>query len=293
MLLFAWLKDKKFGNNYFEKVQELNVARSQAKDLVWLTWKQLVDKHGEDEAKARVKAGTILARKDPKDNRYWQFLGETDSQKLTIEQIRGLKVQNAGKLKGNAAHALQSSTQAQWNVDDATDIWDADDVDTGNFDLKALQGDPKDATEQDEDENEDEASDDLGLNKFLSNQSSSSKRKVQKGKNGPGQKDDSFNKKLEALTQLGDADSHDKAMRKLSTMHSLLSKQELSLKMAKKNVTGANVKKLDTVHNNIIKYIDCISKMVVTKPKMEIIKKTLLSAAAASKAANVFLSVKK
>lgn len=287
MLLFAWLKEKKFGNHYFQKAQALNVSRKQDNKLTWMTWKELTEKHGEAEAKARVKAGTVLARKDPKDNRFWQFLGETESQTLSVEQLKSLKVENAGKLKASHGLSLAGSMQGHWDLEDARDLWTEDRVDTGGFDFADLQDDDEGT------DVEGEGTDDEGLSKFLNNPSSSSNEKHKKGKPEPSDKNESFNKKLSVLSQIEDGDSQDKALRKLSTMHSILSKQELSLRMAKTKGTGADAKKFNTIHSNVQKNIEVIGKMVETKPKIAIIKKALLSAASTSKAAREILSARK
>lgn len=294
MLLFAWLKEKKFGTHYVNLVQSLNITKKQVKDLTWLTWEQLKKKHGEVEAKARVKAGTCLARKDPSDPRFWQFLSETESQTLTLEQAKDLQVQNHGKVKGGSGKALIDALKKGFDFADSKDLWSPDDVDLNGLGIADLEGSElKDEEEDAEDDDEEsEGNGNLGLSKFLKSQGSKIKPKaVTKKPLG-----DKFVAKLETLTQVGDSDSTEKAMKKLAAMHSILSKQLLELKMANDKAQKASQlaesKKITVLTTQVEKFLDTIGKMVVAKPKLENIKKALVQAAATSKAAHNHLLAK-
>ena len=64
-------------------VVELMKSHLENSDSDVVDWcDKMKQKHGEDVAKSRVKAGATLARKDPKDPRLLQFLSETESAKV-------------------------------------------------------------------------------------------------------------------------------------------------------------------------------------------------------------------
>ena len=97
----------------FSKIYKVdrNRKNNREKEMKWLSWEELKLKYGEEESKQRVKAGTCFARRDPNDQRFWQFLAETESQKLSIDQQKDLQVQNSGSIKGTHFKALSNVRQ--------------------------------------------------------------------------------------------------------------------------------------------------------------------------------------
>ncbi|CAK9015255.1 Uncharacterized protein SCF082_LOCUS12675 [Durusdinium trenchii] len=73
-LLRCWImSDKTCGDRYREYVQEVTLSKEKGVKEKWLTLVQALNHWGKEELWARVQAGTILARKNPLDTRYWEF----------------------------------------------------------------------------------------------------------------------------------------------------------------------------------------------------------------------------
>lgn len=73
-LLHCWImSDKTCGDRYREYVQEVTLSKEKGVKEKWLTLVQALNHWGKEELWARVQAGTILARKNPLDTRYWEF----------------------------------------------------------------------------------------------------------------------------------------------------------------------------------------------------------------------------
>ena len=67
------MSDKTCGDRYREYVQEVTLSKEKGVKEKWLTLVQALNHWGKEELWARVQAGTILARKNPLDTRYWEF----------------------------------------------------------------------------------------------------------------------------------------------------------------------------------------------------------------------------
>lgn len=261
-------------------------------------------KHGEDEAKSRVKAGTIMARKDPKDPRFWQFLSETDSQQLSLDQQKCLKVQNLGQMKSDDAQRLVMSVKQQYEMADGEDFWNSEGVDLHGFDLKALQ--EKEDLNDEEDEPAEDAEPEPGSleallggkqSKHKPTSSSSKDKEVCKTASAASvstKNYDKLEKKLGTLSQCGDEETEAKAHRKLAAMHSFLSKQSLDLNVSvvaakqkmKTKVPAKLANDVETVQQKMAKQLELLSKSVTQNFKVEAVKKVLLKAAAVSKEAH-------
>ena len=63
-----------FTEMYFKQTATLTVGNKHKRGLDWSTWKQVCDRFGEEEAKSRLRAGTLTSRPDPSDQRYMQYL---------------------------------------------------------------------------------------------------------------------------------------------------------------------------------------------------------------------------
>lgn len=286
LLLFAWLKEKKFGKHYASTIQGISIHSRRSKELKWLSWEELKGKYGEDEAKQRVKAGTCFARRDPRDNRFWQFLAETESMSLTIDQMKELQVQNSGGIKSSSARELVGAMQNNFSLEDTRDLWNADDVDLQGFSLKDLEEAP-----EEDPENEEGEDDGSGIHSFLKGKeaasSSKAKNKGLKPKGGNLEEvRKKFAAKLENMTAVGDNEPHDKAQRRVANMHSLLTKQGQSLKMLSSKATGAGAKELSAAQANIGKHILAMDKLIGAKFTLDHVKKALVAAASASKKAH-------
>ncbi len=97
MLLIAYLKEGTCGEQYMMVMERLEVSKKTEKALKWVPWEECKRWYGEQEAKARVAAGTVPVRKCPRDQKYFEFLLVEDSTKLTSLQRR--VVETARKMK--------------------------------------------------------------------------------------------------------------------------------------------------------------------------------------------------
>ena len=76
--LWAWLKDPSWGKHFMERVNTLGIKQSHERSLKWLTYKQLCDKHGKDEADELIQSKSISMRANPKNPKFYQFLDEDE-----------------------------------------------------------------------------------------------------------------------------------------------------------------------------------------------------------------------
>ena len=112
-LLHAWVQnDKTCGDKYKEFLQSISLTKENAVTSAWLTANQALNHWGKDELWARVQAGTIQARKNPQDRRYWEFKAVTHTGKTKVTNNR---ITSAG-VKGKADKG--------WHQDFLTQDWD-------------------------------------------------------------------------------------------------------------------------------------------------------------------------
>jgi hypothetical protein len=73
--LIGWLLDKgQRKQHYREFFQSVSVVKSVIYVADWMTYEEAKGKYGTSELKERVDAGTILARRCPKDQKFFEFL---------------------------------------------------------------------------------------------------------------------------------------------------------------------------------------------------------------------------
>ena len=71
-LLFGWVVDgKKTGDSFKECLEQVSLVKAQT------DW-------GEEELRERVKGGTVIAKRDPADRRYWLFKANTQMEKTEV-----------------------------------------------------------------------------------------------------------------------------------------------------------------------------------------------------------------
>ena len=104
--LWAWLKDPAWGKHFMERVNTLTVSQKHNKKLSWLTYKQLCDKHGKDEADDLIKSKSIHMRANPKNNKFYQFLDEDEEFDISNERKKAFNASQKGDIKANAFKSL-------------------------------------------------------------------------------------------------------------------------------------------------------------------------------------------
>ena len=88
-LLRSFILDKgSIGKNYKTAMLAFESTEEKGGEVKFNTWKQQVDKHGKNEAVARLKAGTMKFRKSPTDPRFFEFLDSTEYHKWSQTKKR-------------------------------------------------------------------------------------------------------------------------------------------------------------------------------------------------------------
>lgn len=284
-LLFAFLKDGKIGAGYYKTMGSLTVSKSNTKELVWKTYKEITDKHGKEEADAMILAGTIAKKRSSQDRRFWVYLGVTETQTLTVQQRKAIEAHNDGKLKGQQFEALMDGATTV-EADDALleDLWAGD---CPGMDAKAIkaikdmEANPELGSEEEEEEEEEG-----GVPKKIGQGSQS------KGKSSLSGAKKSLAEKLDNLSNCAD-DSLQRAVNKASQMHSFLTKSLQGLKVSEKGNKGnklllpKHLTQLVSSKADLQKSLDQVDQVIVNRPPVEKIKKVLVVAAAACKKADV------
>ena len=296
MLLFAWLKDEKFGQGYISVMQSISMKRTNIRELTWLTWKELTDKHGADEAHGLVQSGAVLARPHPKDKRYWQFLSQTDTLSLTMEQKKELAGTTTGKATSKQIADLGQACSME--LDDQTwqDLWDGDAPAGMDWkDLKAL----KDTEDDDEDEGaESHLPPELQKHLGIQFREKGKNPKDKEAKDPKEPKESTIDKRLDSITQMGDDDDTKKAMNKVSMMHSLLCKLLQNIKITNKSMGKSSQhreagEKAMQAADKVNKQIQVVDKMLLSKSSVPSIKKSLVVAAKVAKEGNESINMMK
>jgi hypothetical protein len=228
--LWAWLKDPAWGKHFMERVNTLTVSQKHKKKLSWLTYKQLCDKHGKDEADDLIKSKSIHMRANPKNNKFYQFLDEDEEFDISNERKKAFNASQKGDIK---ATAFKSLCAGFGNIT--------------NDEMESLHAQPdfNDQSEEDEDDENEQTALPSALKKLMGLKKTKNKSNVPdppnsgKGSSGTG-KDlkgasndpNGDDKKLKTkildemkatCTVLGE-DDKSAVLAKASKMHSILSK---------------------------------------------------------------------
>ncbi|CAK0906702.1 unnamed protein product, partial [Prorocentrum cordatum] len=162
-LLKKWILDKgKCGNHYLGYLQEINLDKSRKVEEDWVPFATAEKRWGKEELAARVKSGTIRARRDPKDTRFWEFQVVTDMTSVTCSFQKKLQ------LRSDSKKAVDNKTFHRFQVADPTKLDEHDFMIQDN--------------EVDDSEVEDDAGDiDVDLAKTLGIKNSKGKGNAPKG----------------------------------------------------------------------------------------------------------------
>ena len=311
LLLFAWLKDSGFGSNFMNVMTSIEATNKKGSKFAWKTWKEICDKHGEDEARAMVKAGTIASRKNPADNRFYQFLSQEDTVKLTLQQRVQVSGVQSGKVSSAELSAFSGAAMGDLDENMMEDLLKRQGMpDLPLQDIKALKkGKEKDEEGEDAEGEAEEEDDAEGLPPDLAatiglGKSSGGKPKG-KAKATPEEQQHKkeeqekaklekerlqFEKKVDVHSQVGDKDSQAKATQKAATMHALMSQTVRTLKsdvgQLNKSKTAYNAVQTQAIIEKLEKSISNIDKVLVSSASVEVLKKHLVHAAVNAKLGN-------
>lgn len=103
---------------------ELALSRSYEMKRSWMSWKEVSDKYGAEEAAARVRAGTIKAKRDEDDSRFWLFMVGSESSTDTMRTSKKARIDTQSKIDKNMAAKLSSSMD-EVNLRDVENMWNA------------------------------------------------------------------------------------------------------------------------------------------------------------------------
>ena len=121
-LLYGWvMSDKTCGEQYREYMLKVNFVKTSGVKEKWPTSQQALATWGKDELWARVKAGTIAARKCPQDTRFWEFKNLQQVGQTMAHQERSTSAHHSGKLDQQVALQYEKLELGQimeddWNV---------------------------------------------------------------------------------------------------------------------------------------------------------------------------------
>lgn len=109
-LLLAWLQDNMTMTPKFKtSCSALCFSKTRTKQLKWLTTKEVLDKHGQEEGLQMIKEGSLLVRKNPANNKFFQFLATEDFMTLDVKKQEELKTSGTSKVTDQQWHAISSS----------------------------------------------------------------------------------------------------------------------------------------------------------------------------------------
>ena len=267
-LLIAYLQNG-FNDRYFKMTATITVGNKHKRGLDWSAWKQVVDHFGEDEAKSRVRAGTLTSRQDPVDPRYHQYLIVTEGSAVETGQAVIVDVTQGKKVTAKEAKLLQRSILAEQEPSFSTDLL------SGNF--KGLGSDKKLQELIDElDVSDDEPA--KNESKSVAGQANKEAKRAEKR--------EKYLERLDAVSTIVAGDSLGAALRKCSQMRSYTTKslQLLTLRLQAHPKEKGNFKKLHKQLQEIHAALD--SHIINCNGSTDEIKDILMECAAVVKAVN-------
>ena len=125
-IVYAWLQDPEMRNTFINRIQSLSFTKKAKTQLEWLTMQQVRDRHGPEEGLQMIKDGSFLARKNPLNNKFWQFCVRSDSVEVTVAHMQAMKATASDKLTseqfsaiagGMKSMALQDTDDLNMNLD--------------------------------------------------------------------------------------------------------------------------------------------------------------------------------
>jgi hypothetical protein len=85
-----------------ERISTITVTKKHSTKLSWLTYKQLCDKHGKEEADDLIKRKNIHMRPNPKNNKFYKFLDEDEQFDISNDRKKTFNASQKGYINANA-----------------------------------------------------------------------------------------------------------------------------------------------------------------------------------------------
>lgn len=74
-----------------------------------MSWKEVQDKFGAEEAKARIRSGSMKARRDPQDRRFWQFMTVLERAEDSMQRRKSAGVATSAKVNQKTLSKVSSA----------------------------------------------------------------------------------------------------------------------------------------------------------------------------------------
>jgi hypothetical protein len=107
-VLFAWLRDNKFGDHFFQAVQSVTHKMQMDRTIKWLTKKQMEDTFG-DEAQERMNDGSHVKRTDPQNSKFFQWMKKSDKSVHSRSKEQKVNTMGSAKISSDDFHSLNDS----------------------------------------------------------------------------------------------------------------------------------------------------------------------------------------
>ena len=118
-LLYGWVQSAQTcGEQYRGYMQQISLVKSSGVKQKWLTSAQALSTWGKDELWARVKAGTISARKCSQDPRFYEFKNVQQVAKTEATHTRKTGTTHSGNLDKKTALEYENQDWGQVMEDD-------------------------------------------------------------------------------------------------------------------------------------------------------------------------------
>ena len=117
-MLLAWLQhDCTITPKFKTTASSLVISVARTKNLKWLTTKEVLDKHGQEEGLQMIKEGSFMVRKNPQNTKFYQFLAIEEFMTLDVKKQQELKASGTSQVNQQQFHAITSSIKSA-NLED-------------------------------------------------------------------------------------------------------------------------------------------------------------------------------
>lgn len=239
-LMAGFIMDKgNIGNNYKQFMQKISVTKSKSYEAEWISLEKALRSWGKKELFERVKSGSILMRKNPKDPRFPEFKEESVKEKINVDNVREYAMGGSGSS----------------SVNELMSFFNRDNDDMGWEDFAMVKGD----------ENEPQGGD-AELQKMLGFGVKNKAGGSSGHKDPPGAFDIA---KLETMSTIGNDDGVEKLVQKFVGMKKAVQKMELSLQgVPADKLDAKGSKKIHVLLQGLGKSLTALNNAINTKDKV-------------------------
>jgi hypothetical protein len=113
-LLLSWIVNPRFDSGFFTMVQSVSKSLKMKCDLQWCSWKEVVDRYGNEEANEMIEDGCFSTRANPDNPKRLQYMVRSDKMSSSVNQASHIYtnfIPSLGKTKGSHHHNPHPHTQ--------------------------------------------------------------------------------------------------------------------------------------------------------------------------------------